>query len=182
MKLALRTQQVIAEETSVTNVIDPLGGSWYLEALTNDMEAATFQYLDKIDALGGTVAAIEQGFFQQEMADFAYDIARRKASGDKPVIGVNRFVDPPGNEGSMDIHKIDPSTEQRQVERLRRVKARRDQSEVAKHLESLKRVALDDRVNLMPVAIDCVKARCTMGEMVRALNTVWGTYTEHPMF
>ena len=182
MKLALRTQQVIADETNVTSVIDPLGGSWYVEALTNDLESATFQYLEKIDSLGGTVAAIEKGFFQSEVADFAYDTAMRKASGDKRVIGVNRYVDAPGLESPVDIHKVDPATEQRQVDRLRQIKSKRNGADVARLLERLQAAAADEQVNLMPIAIECVKGRCTMGEMVRALGSLWGSYTERPMF
>ncbi|MDP9265422.1 MAG: methylmalonyl-CoA mutase family protein [Chloroflexota bacterium] len=182
MTLALRTQQVIAEETNVTNVVDPLGGSWYVEALTNDMEEATFEYLKRVDALGGTVAAIEQGYFQRELADFAYGIAERKASGEKPVIGVNRYVEPPGAEQAIEVHKIDPKTERKQIERLRRVKAARDQTRAQRLLEELQAVAADDRANIMPIAIECVNARCSMGEMVNALKAIWGAYSEVPVY
>jgi methylmalonyl-CoA mutase N-terminal domain/subunit len=182
MKLALRTQQVIAEETGVANVIDPLGGSWYLEALTNDLEAGVNDYLARVEELGGTVAAIEKGFFQKEMADFAYGIAERKASGEKTVIGVNKYVDPAGAEQPIEVHKVDPATEQRQVESLRRVKETRDAAAVTRLLDELQATARDERANLMPAAIECVKARVTMGEMVQALKSVWGVYTESPVF
>jgi methylmalonyl-CoA mutase N-terminal domain/subunit len=182
MSLALRTQQVIADETNVTQVIDPLGGSWYVEALTDDMEKAVFEYLGRVDALGGTVAAIEKGFFQREIADFAYSIAERKASGDKPVIGVNRYVEPSGLQQQIEVHKIDPATERRQIERLRRVKAERDQVRVARLLKDLAAAAADESTNVMPIAIECVKARCSMGEMVNALKAIWGPYTEVPVY
>jgi methylmalonyl-CoA mutase N-terminal domain/subunit len=182
MSLALRTQQVIAAETNVTNVVDPLGGSWYVESLTNDIEKATFEYLERVDALGGTVAAIEKGFFQREIADFAYQIAQRKASGEKAVIGVNRYVDPPGTEQPIDVHRIDPATERKQIERLRRVKAARDEARAQRLLKELQAVATDERANVMPIAIECVKARCSMGEMVSALRTIWGAYREVPTF
>ena len=181
MKLALRTQQVIAEETNVTNVVDPLGGAWYLESLTNDMEEAALAYLREVDSMGGTVAAIEAGFFQREMADFAYDIALRKASGDKPVIGVNTHVEP-GAGQSIDVHRMDPETERRKVESLQALKAARDPSRVTRLLAELQAAAKDEAANLMPIAIECVKARCTMGEMVEALRELWGLYRETPVF
>ncbi|MGH2449805.1 MAG: methylmalonyl-CoA mutase family protein [Candidatus Limnocylindria bacterium] len=182
MSLALRTQQVIADETNVTNVVDPLGGSWYVESLTNDFERTTFEYLKRIDDVGGTVAAIEKGYFQREIADFAYETARRKASGEKPVIGVNKYVDPPGTEQPIEVHRIDPATERKQIERLRRIKATRDQARAQRVLKELQAVAADERANIMPVAIECAKARCSMGEMVEALRAIWGAYREVPVF
>ena len=182
MKLALRTQQVIADETNVTNVIDPLGGSWYVEALTNDFESAVFEYLERVEALGGTVACIESGFFQRDMADFAYETAKRKASGVKPVIGVNKYVEPPTTAEHIGLHKIDPDTERRQIENLKRVKSNRDPKSVRRLLVELQGTARDEGANLMPIAIECVKARCTMGEMVQALKDVWGGYRETPVF
>ncbi|MFN2521416.1 MAG: methylmalonyl-CoA mutase family protein [Candidatus Limnocylindria bacterium] len=182
MTLALRTQQVIADETNVTNVVDPLGGSWYVEALTNDIERATWEYLERVESIGGTVAAIEKGFFQREIADFAYGIAERKASGEKPVIGVNRHVDTAGGQEAIETHKIDPATERNQIERLRRVRAARDEARAEQLLEELRATAEDESANLMPIAIECVKARCSMGEMVNALKAVWGTYTEMAVY
>jgi methylmalonyl-CoA mutase N-terminal domain/subunit len=128
------------------------------------------------------VAAIEQGFFQKELADFAYDTAMRKASGDKPVIGVNKYVEEGAPEPEVEVHRVDPETERQQIENLRRVKAERDAGLVERQLRSLQEAARDERVNVMPVAIECVKARCTMGEMVGALKEVWGSYTEAPVF
>jgi methylmalonyl-CoA mutase N-terminal domain/subunit len=181
MKTALRTQQIIADETLVTSTIDPLGGSWYVEALTDRMEADIRAYLDRIDALGGTLRAIEQSFFQREIADFAYDIATRKASGELPVIGVNRYVDE-GEDHKVEVHKIDPETEKRKIEMLRDVKAARDEEAAQAALRALVEVARDGEANLMPATIEAVKARATMGEIVHALEEVFGRYVETPVF
>src|SRR5947208_8323325 len=110
MKLALRTQQIIAEETRVTDVIDPLGGSYYVEALTNQIETAVFEILEKVDAMGGAIAAIEQGYFQRTLEDSAYEFARRKSSGEQSVIGVNKFVEPE-EKVRVEVHKIDKNVE-----------------------------------------------------------------------
>ncbi len=181
MKIALRTQQIIAEETNVTNVIDPLGGSYYLEHLTGIFEKEIFRILDHVDANGGTIALIEQGWFQQQIADFAYDQALRKASGDKPVIGVNKFVEEDSGE-AIETHPYDPECERRQVAQLERIRRERDNAKVNSLLERLKAEARDDSKNLMPVTIELVKARASMGDIVEALKTEWGTYRENPVF
>jgi methylmalonyl-CoA mutase cobalamin-binding domain/chain len=181
MKLALRTQQVIAEETNVTNVIDPLGGSWYLESLTNDLEAGVWEYLERVESLGGTVRAVEENFFQSEMADFAYGIAQRKQSGDHVVVGVNKFADA-GEEQPIEVHRNDPETERRQVENLARVKRERDNARVQELLAELREVVRDRRANLMPLTIQAVEARASMGEIVAAVREVLGDYTERPVF
>ncbi len=181
MKVALRTQQIIAEETRVPNVIDPLGGSYYVEALTNRIEAEVFALLEKVEAMGGTVKAIEEGYFQRAIADSAYETARRRASGEQPVIGVNKFVEP-SEPSPVEIHRVDPSAEARQVARVRTVRARRDGVRVAALLDRLEREARDPAVNLMPVTIELVKARATLGEIVARLRQVFGTYAETPVF
>src|SRR2546428_163392 len=181
MKLALRTQQIIADETRVTSVVDPLGGSYYVEALTNRIEAAVMAILKRVDALGGTVKAIEEGYFQREIADSAYEHARRKASGEQPVIGVNKFVEP-AEPGAVEIHRVDPAVEARQVARLRATRATRDAARVAALLDRLAREATDPAVNLMDVTIELVKARASMGEIVGRLRQVWGQYVETPVF
>src|SRR3989441_1300040 len=181
MKVALRTQQIIPEETRVPNVIDPLGGSFYVEALTNQIEAAVFEILGKVDAMGGTVKAIEDGWFQREIAESAYDVARRKASGEHAVIGVNKHVEPAA-PSDIEIHRVDPAVEARQVGRTKDVRARRDQARVHALLERLAREAPDPSVNLMPVTIELVQARATLGEIVNRLRDVWGTYVERPVF
>src|SRR6202158_4278368 len=175
MKIALRTQQVIALETHVTQVVDPLGGSYYVEALTNRVEAEVLRILAKVDALGGTIKAIEEGFFQREIADSAYDFARRKAAGEQPVIGVNILVEPSAPP-PIPIHKVDPVVESRQIQRLAEVRRRRDQALVARLLDRLEREAREPATNLMPVTVELVKARASLGEIVARLRGVFGAY------
>ncbi len=181
MKMALRTQQILAEETNVTQVVDPLGGSYYVEALTSEYERRIFEILKEVDKHGGTVRLIEQGWFQKQIADFAYETALRKQSGEKPVIGVNRFVE---NEDKADIevHPYDPSTAERQIARTRRVRAERDEAKVQALLDQLVVVAQDESQNLMPVTIELVKNGATMGDIVEKLKGIWGTYRETPVF
>src|SRR5438309_5693616 len=181
MKLALRTQQIIADETRVASVVDPLGGSYYVESLTNRIEEEVFAILKRVDALGGTVKAIETGWFQREIADSAYEHARRRASGELPVIGVNKFVEP-AEPGAVEVHRVSPDVEARQIARLRATRATRDAARVAALLDRLAREATDPAVNLMPVTIELVKARASMGEIVGRLRQVWGQYVETPVF
>jgi methylmalonyl-CoA mutase N-terminal domain/subunit len=181
MKVALRTQQILAEETRVPSVADPLGGSYYVEALTNRIEQEIFAILRKVDDMGGTIAAIEAGWFQQEIADSAYAFARRKASGEAPVIGVNAYVEPP-EPAEIPIHKIDPAVEARQIGRLKAVRAGRDQARIARLLDRLAETASDPSANLMGPTIDAVKARASMGEIVARLRSLWGSYVERPAF
>ena len=181
MKMALRTQQVIAEETNVTQVIDPLGGSYYVEALTTEYEKRIFEILKEVDERGGTVKLIEQGWFQKHISDFAYETALRKQSGEKPVIGVNRFVEKEG-KADIEIHPYDPSTAERQIARTRRVRAERDEAKVQALLDELVAVAQDESRNIMPVTIELVKAGATMGDIVEKLKGIWGTYRENPVF
>jgi methylmalonyl-CoA mutase cobalamin-binding domain/chain len=181
MKVALRTQQVISDETGAANVIDPLGGSWYVEKLTDEMEAAIGVYLKRVEELGGTIAAIEANFFQREMADAAYDFALRKGSGERIVVGVNKYVDE-GDEPAIEIHKIDPATEENKISELLHIKSQRDAVQVQELLDRLQAVARDDSANLMPATIEAVKAHVTMGEIVNTLEEVFGRYTETPVF
>ncbi|PYM85312.1 MAG: methylmalonyl-CoA mutase, partial [Candidatus Rokuibacteriota bacterium] len=181
MKVALRTQQIIAEETRAANVADPLGGSYYVEALTTRIEAEVFRILRTVDELGGTIKAIEDGWFQREIADTAYDVARRKASGEHVVIGVNKHVEPAADQ-PIALHRIDPSVEARQIARLQAVRQGRDQATVTALLDRLEREAQDPAVNLMPVTIDLVRAHASMGEIVARLRRVLGAYAERPVF
>ncbi|MEK7715180.1 MAG: methylmalonyl-CoA mutase family protein, partial [candidate division NC10 bacterium] len=181
MKIALRTQQIIADETRVANVVDPLGGSYYVEALTNRIEAEVGEILGTVDALGGAVKAIEEGYFQREIAESAFEFARRKASGAEPVIGVNKFVEPP-EPNAVPVHQVGPEVEARQIGHLRAVRAKRDGARVAVLLERLAREAAEPGVNLMPVTIELVKARASLGEIVGRLRQVWGRYVETPVF
>ena len=165
----------------MTNTIDPLGGSWYVEALTDRMEADIDAYLEKVEELGGTLRAIELSFFQREIADFAYDIATRKASGELPVIGVNKYVDE-DEDHKVEVHKIDPETERTKIAMLREVKERRDEDACQAALAKLTEQGGDDSINLMPATIEAVKADATMGEIVNALERVFGRYVETPVF
>ena len=184
MKLALRTQQVIADETNVASVIDPLGGSYYVEALTDEMEKRIFEIIAQVDEMGGTVKAIEQGWFQKQIADSAYDEAMKKASGEKPVIGVNKYVedgDRAKDGPKVEVHPHDPETEARQIRALNKVREDRDDDKLAGLLEQLKAVAGDESQNIMPVTIELVKAGATMGDIVETLREIWGTYRETPV-
>ena len=181
MKVALRTQQIIAMETRVTGVVDPLGGSYYVEALTNRIETEVMRILARVDAMGGTIKAIEEGFFQREIADSAYDYARRKAAGEQPVIGVNTMVEPSAPP-PIPIHKVDPAVEARQIGRLQETRRRRDQALVEGLLDRLEREAREPQANIMPVTIELVKARASLGEIVARLRQVWGSYIERPVF
>ncbi|PYM22988.1 MAG: methylmalonyl-CoA mutase [Candidatus Rokuibacteriota bacterium] len=181
MKIALRTQQIIADETRVGSVVDPLGGSWYVESLTNDIEAAVLAILEKVDGMGGTIAAIEEGWFQREIADSAYETARRRASGELPVIGVNKLVEPP-EPSPVEIHRVDADVERRQVARVKATRAGRDQARVAALLERLDTEARDPAVNLLPVTIELVRHRASLGEIVSRLRNIWGSYVERPVF
>ena len=181
MKMALRTQQVIAEETNVTSVIDPLGGSYFVEALTTEYERKIFAILKEVDERGGTIKLIEQGWFQKQIADFAYETALRKQSGDKPVIGVNRFVEA-DEHVDIEIHPYDRSTADRQIARTRRVRAERDNALIERLLNRLVEVAKDESQNIMPITIELVKNGATMGDVVEKLKTLWGTYRENPVF
>ncbi|MBA2529345.1 MAG: methylmalonyl-CoA mutase family protein [Euzebyales bacterium] len=181
MKVALRTQQIIAEETNVANVIDPLGGSYYVESLTDEIEARIRAYLDTVEELGGTVKAIEQGFFQREISDTAYEFARRKGSGERVVVGVNAYVER-GADQPIEVHQLDPESEHRQISRLKEIKEARDHREVAGVLARLRDTARDPDANLMPVTIEAVKAHVSMGEIVGVLRDLFGTYRETPVF
>jgi len=181
MKIALRTQQIIAEETHVTDVVDPVGGSYYLESLTSQYERAIFEILRKVDELGGTVKLIKEGWFQKHIADYAYDQALRKQSGERAVIGVNRFVEPDEASG-IETHPHDPTAERRQLERLQRVRRERDNARVTSLLDDLARVARDESANIMPITIELVRAGASMGDIMEKLKGVWGTYRENPVF
>ncbi len=181
MKLALRTQQIIAEETGVPDVVDPLGGSWYVESLTTEIERRVAAYLERIDGMGGMLRAVELGFPQREIAENAYAVARRKAAGEHVVVGVNAHVEE-SDGAAVETHRIDPEAERRQLAELARVKRSRDGALVARRLDELAAVARDESANLMPATIAAVKARATMGEITDALKAPFGTYRETPVF
>ncbi len=180
VRVALRTQQIIAEETGVANTIDPLAGSYFLEALTDRMEQIAYQYFDKIDELGGMVEAIKLGFPQREIADAAFRYQQEVESGVRKVVGVNAYTE--GDDHDTPILRIDPESEREQVARLQAVRARRDGQRVGDTLELLERAARDPDQNLMPYLLESARADATEGEMVQTLQRVFGTYTESPAF
>jgi methylmalonyl-CoA mutase N-terminal domain/subunit len=176
--IALRTQQIIAEETGVANTIDPLGGSYFVESLTEKMEKEALDYFRKIDAMGGMVAAIEKGFPQREIQDSAYKYQKAVERGDQVIVGVNKYE--MENDSQIPILAIDESVRDHQVERLDQTRARRDNGAVANTLEALKRTAQRGE-NTMPATIDAVRAYATLGEICSALRDVYGVY-EEPAF
>jgi methylmalonyl-CoA mutase, N-terminal domain len=179
VRLALRTQQVIAHETGVVNTIDPLGGSYYVEELTNRLEAAAYDYFDRIRELGGVIPAIKENFFQREIAEASFRYQLEVEARQRVVVGVNRYeVD---EEAAVDILRIDPVLEQKQIERVRGLRARRDSGAVETALARLKEGAAGD-ANLMPLIVDASRAYVTMGEMCEALREVWGVWRETPVF
>ena len=181
MKIALRTQQIVADESGVANVVDPLGGSYFVESLTTQYERAIFAIIDEVDRGGGTIKMTQESWFQRRIADFAYQTALRKASGEKPVIGVNKYVEP-DEKFDIALHPYDATTADRQIARLNRVRKERDNAKVAALLDRLIDVARDERQNIMPVTIELVAAGATMGDIIERLKTLWGTYRETPVF
>jgi methylmalonyl-CoA mutase N-terminal domain/subunit len=181
VRVALRTQQIIAEETGVANTIDPLAGSYFVEAMTDRLEERAYEYFEKIDQLGGMVEAVKRGFPQREIADAAFRYQRELESSQRTLVGVNGYTE--GNEGEeIPILRIDPQLEQKQIARVQALRQRRDQAAAAVALERLERAAGDERENLMPHLLDAARAEVTEGEMVAALQTVFGSYTESPAF
>jgi methylmalonyl-CoA mutase N-terminal domain/subunit len=180
VRVALRTQQIIAHETGVTNTIDPLGGSYFVEALTDRMEALAYEYFAKIDELGGMVEAVKRGFPQREIADAAYTLQCEYDTGERTLVGVNDHTE--GDTGELEILRIDPALERKQVDRVQAVRARRDGTAVERALAELREAAAVEDRNLMPNLIDCARVHATEGEIVQALQTVFGTYTETPVF
>jgi methylmalonyl-CoA mutase, N-terminal domain len=179
VKLALRTQQVIAHETGVTNTIDPLGGSWYIEDLTNRLEAEAYDYFDRIRALGGVIPAIKENFFQREIAEASFRYQAEVERKQRIIVGVNRYE---SDEAEVETLRIDPALEQKQIERVRSVRARRDSGAAEAALTALKEGAVREGVNLMPLIVDASRAYVTMGEMCDALREVWGVWRETPVF
>jgi methylmalonyl-CoA mutase N-terminal domain/subunit len=179
VRVALRTQQIIAEETGVANTVDPLGGSYFVEALTDRLEAQAYAYFEKIDRLGGMVEAVKQGFPQREIADAAYEFQRRVDAGEFRVVGVNAYTE--GDDGEIEILRIDPALERKQIGRLQAVRARRDAARVERELARVRAIAAGEE-NLMPALLDAARAHASEGEIVAALQDVWGSYTEVPVF
>jgi methylmalonyl-CoA mutase N-terminal domain/subunit len=179
VRVALRTQQIIAHETGVTNTIDPLGGSYFVEALTDRMEALAYEYFAKIDELGGMVEAVKRGFPQREIADAAYQLQREYDARERILVGVNDHTE--GDGGELEILRIDPALERKQIGRVQAVRARRDSTAVERELAALRESAAGDR-NLMANLLECARVHASEGEIVGALQAVFGTYTETPVF
>jgi methylmalonyl-CoA mutase, N-terminal domain len=180
VRLALRTQQVIAHETGVVNTIDPLGGSYFVEERTNRIEAEAYDYFRRIDELGGMVEAIKQNFPQREIAEASFRYQAEVEAGQRVVVGVNRYE--LADEQPIPILKIDPRLEEKQVARVQSLRARRDSAAVEARLAALREAAGRDGVNLMPVIVDAARDYVTMGEMCDALRDVWGVWRETPVF
>jgi methylmalonyl-CoA mutase N-terminal domain/subunit len=179
VRLALRTQQVIAHEVGAVNTIDPLGGSYYLEHLTGELERQANEYFERIEKLGGVIPAIEENFFQREIAEASYRYQSEVEKGERIIVGVNRYQS--DDEQPLEILRIDPALEQKQIERVQAVRARRDSAAVERTLAELRQAADGDR-NLMEPIIDAARAYVTMGEMCDVLRDAWGTWRETPVF
>jgi methylmalonyl-CoA mutase N-terminal domain/subunit len=180
VKLALRTQQVIAEETGVANTADPLGGSYYLEHLTSELERQAYEYFDRIRELGGVVAALKENFFQAEIAEASFRFQSEVEQGRRRIVGVNAYEEE--GEEEVPILRIDPELETRQAQRVRALRQARDATAAERSLSRLKEDAAHEGRNLMPAIIEAARADVTMGEMCDALRAVWGTWRETPAF
>jgi methylmalonyl-CoA mutase N-terminal domain/subunit len=179
VRIALRTQQIIAHETGVTNTIDPVGGAYFVEALTDRMEEAAYAYFRRIDELGGMVQAIKQNFPQREIADASFQYQQEVDDNKRIVVGVNRYQ--VLDDAPIEILRIDPKLEKKQIDRVKAIRGARDSEAAEAALTALKQAASGDQ-NLMDLLLDCARAHATEGEIVEALQTVFGTYTETPVF
>jgi methylmalonyl-CoA mutase, N-terminal domain len=179
VRVALRTQQILAHETGVANTIDPLGGSYFVEALTDRMEEAAYAYFAKIDELGGMVEAIKQNYPQREIAEASFRLQEEIERGQRIIVGVNRYQQAGGRH--VEILRIPPELERKQIGRVQAVRARRDPAAAEQALAELRESAAGGR-NLMEPLLDCARAHCSEGEIVESLQRVFGTYTETPVF
>ena len=180
VRIALRTQQVIAHETGVVNTIDPLGGSWYVEDLTNRLEKEAYDYFDRIDKLGGVIPAIKENFFQREIADASFRYQSEVEAKQRIIVGVNRYQ--AEEEPPIELLRVDPALEDEQIARVQAVRARRDSGAVEAALAQLKEAASVEDRNLMPPIVEASRAYVTMGEMCESLREVWGVWRETPVF
>jgi methylmalonyl-CoA mutase N-terminal domain/subunit len=178
--IALRTQQVIAHETGVTSTVDPLGGSYFVEALTDEMEQHAYRYFAKIDELGGMVEAVKRNYPQREIADAAFTLQQEIDAGERIVVGVNRYV--AEDEQPIPTLRIDPALEGKQIERLQGARARRDGSAVEAALAALREDAGHEQRNLMEPLLTCARAHASEGEIIESLQQVFGDYSETPVF
>jgi methylmalonyl-CoA mutase N-terminal domain/subunit len=178
-RLALRTQQVIAHETGVIHSADPLGGSWLVESMTDRLEREAYDYFERIERLGGVVAALNENFFQREIAEASYRYQQEVEDGRRLVVGVNAYTSE--DDDQVEILRISPEVERRQKDRLNAVRGRRDAATVQASLERLSADAATDR-NVMPALVECARAYASEGEICDALRAVWGVYRETPVF
>lgn len=181
VKVALRTQQILAYESGVADTVDPLGGSYVIEQLTNELEEHIAKELKAIDDMGGAVAAIESGYMQKRIAESAYEYYRGVANGEKVIVGVNKFADSEEDQ-SFRVLRVDPKIREEQIASISAVKSKRDNVKVEKSLEELGKAAATENVNLMPLIIDAVRNRCTLGEIMDTLRDVFGEYRPPVVF
>jgi methylmalonyl-CoA mutase, N-terminal domain len=172
-KIALRTQQILANEAGGTDTADPLGGAYFIEAMTDELEARAWQLIEHVDELGGAVEAVERGFVQREIEEAAFEHQRQVEAGEKVIVGVNRYVE--HEQEPIELHRIDPAAERRQLERTARVRAERDADEAARAIDEVRRVARGDENLLVPMR-EALRVRCTIGEICDALREEWGTH------
>ncbi len=179
-RIALRTQQIIAEESGVANTIDPLGGSFFVERLTGEMEEKAMKYIRKIDAMGGMVEAVKRGYPQREIADAAFRFQRQVDSGEKRIVGLNVYRN--GEEQPIPLLKVDEDVERRQIARTREVRRKRSGKRAAAALAALREASRETKVNLMPLLVDAAREYVTLGEMCDALRETMGVYTDPAVF
>jgi methylmalonyl-CoA mutase N-terminal domain/subunit len=172
-RIALRTQQILASEAGTTDTADPLGGSYYIEALTSELEARAWELIERVDELGGAVASVEQGFVQAEIEQSAFDWQQQVERGERVIVGVNRYQE--DEPEPIELQRIDPDAERRQLERTARVRAERNADEAARALEAV-REAASSEANLLPIMREALRARCTVGEICETLRGEWGMY------
>ncbi len=179
VRIALRTQQIIAEESGVTNTVDPVGGSYYIEWLSSKMEEETYKYFDRVERLGGVIPAIEKGFFQREIAESAYRYQKEIDEKKRIIVGVNRYT--LDEELTIPLLKMDEKGEERQNKRLQKLRKERDNSKVQSHLQQLRKAAAGDE-NLMPFILNCVHSYATLGETCAVFREVFGEYKEQAIY
>jgi methylmalonyl-CoA mutase, N-terminal domain len=182
IKIAVRTQQILLEETGVADVVDPLGGSYYVESLTTTIEEQALDLIERIDAMGGMIGAVESGFANQIIADSAWEQQQKIESGERVVVGVNEYVDDDRSTGGIELFRPDPGVLDRQLARLAEVKRGREQPRVAAALRAIEREAPTLETNLMPFIEEAVRARATVGEITDVLRGVWGTHQPSSVF
>jgi methylmalonyl-CoA mutase N-terminal domain/subunit len=171
--VALRTQQILAAEAGTTDTADPLGGAYFIEALTDELEAKAWELIERVDELGGAVEAIERGFVQDEIEQAAFAWQRAVETGDRVIVGVNRFQEE--SEPRVELHKIDPDAERRQIERTARVRAGRNAEQASAALQAVRQAAAGE-ANLLPFLREGLRSHCTIGEICETLRAEWGTY------